>query len=130
MIYYASISEMDFPGSSADKDSTSSAGDPGSIPGLGRSPGEGVGYPLQYSWASLVTQAVMNLPAMWRPGFNPWVGKIPWRRERLHTPVFLPGEFHGQRSLAGYIHGIVRSRTQLSDFHFHFRNICSIPNEM
>ena len=36
------------------------------------------------------------------PGFNPWVGKIPWRREWLLTPVFLPGEFHGQRSLAGY----------------------------
>ena len=37
-----------------------------------------------------------------RPGFNPWVGKIPWRREWLPTPVFLPGEFHGQTSLAGY----------------------------
>ena len=37
-----------------------------------------------------------------RPGFDPWVGKIPWRRERQPTPVFWPGEFHGQRSLAGY----------------------------
>ena len=37
-----------------------------------------------------------------RPGFNPWVRKIPWRREWLSTPVFLPGESHGQRSLAGY----------------------------
>ena len=37
-----------------------------------------------------------------RPRFNPWVGKIPWRREGLPTPVVLPGEFHGQRSLAGY----------------------------
>ena len=36
------------------------------------------------------------------PGFSPWVGKIPWRREWLPTPVFLAGEFHGQRSLAGY----------------------------
>ena len=36
------------------------------------------------------------------PGFGPWVGKIPWRREWLPTPVFLPGEFHGQRSLVGY----------------------------
>ena len=35
-------------------------------------------------------------------GFNPWVRKIPWRRESLPTPVFLPGEFLGQRSLAGY----------------------------
>ena len=37
-----------------------------------------------------------------RPGFDPWVAKIPWRREKLPTPVFLPGEFHGQRSLGGY----------------------------
>ena len=37
-----------------------------------------------------------------RPGFNPWDGKISWRMEWLPTPVFLPGEFHRQRSLAGY----------------------------
>ena len=37
-----------------------------------------------------------------RPGFSPWVGKIPWRRARQPTPVFLPGESHGQRSLAGH----------------------------
>ena len=36
------------------------------------------------------------------PGFNPQVGMIPWRRERLPTPVFLPGEFHGQRNLVAY----------------------------
>ena len=35
-------------------------------------------------------------------GFDPWVGKMPWRRERQPTPVFLPGESHGKRSLAGY----------------------------
>ena len=45
------------------------AGDPGLIPGLGRSPGEGLGYPLQYSWASLVVQSVKNLP--WGAGGNP-----------------------------------------------------------
>ena len=38
----------------------------------------------------------------WRPRFGPWVGKIFWRREWLPTPVFLPGESHGQRTLAGY----------------------------
>ena len=38
----------------------------------------------------------------WRPGFDPWVGKIPWRRERLPTPVFWPGEFHGLYSLWGH----------------------------
>jgi len=36
-----------------------------------------------------------------RPGFDPWVGKIPWRREWLPTPVFLPGKFHGQKELGG-----------------------------
>ena len=63
-------------------------GDRGSIPGLGRSPGEGIGYPLRYSWASLVAQLVKNLQCG-RSGFSSWVGKIPWRRDRLPTPVFL-----------------------------------------
>ena len=85
-----------FPDSSVSKASAYSAGDPGSIPGSGKSSGEGIGSPFQYySWASLVAQLVKNLLAMWRPGFDPWVGKIPWRRERLPTPVFCPGEFHG-----------------------------------
>ena len=55
---------MGFPGHSADKESAYNAGDSGSIPGSGRSPGEGIGYPLQYSWASLVAQLVKNPPAM------------------------------------------------------------------
>ena len=53
-----------FPDSSVGKESTCNAGDPGLIPGLGRSAGEGVGYPLQYSRASLVAQLVKNLPEM------------------------------------------------------------------
>jgi len=44
---------------------------------------------------------VKNLPAMQETGFNSLVGKIPWRREQPPTRVFWPGEFHGQRSLAG-----------------------------
>ena len=61
---------------------------------------------------SLVAQTVKNLPASGRPGFDPWVGKkIPWRKEWQSTPVFLPGEFHGQRSLVGYIHGVTQSWT-------------------
>ena len=44
---------------------------------------------------------VKNLAAV-RHGFNPWVRKIPWRREWLPTPIFLPGEFHGQRGLVAY----------------------------
>ena len=55
---------LGFPGGSAGKESTCNAGDPGSNPGLGRSPEEGIGYPLQCSWASLVAQTVKNLPAM------------------------------------------------------------------
>ena len=53
-----------FPDSSVGKESTCNAGDLGSIPGPGRSTGEGIGYPLQYSWASLVVQLVKNPPAM------------------------------------------------------------------
>ena len=71
------------------------AGDPGSIPGSGRSPGEGISYPLQYSWASLVAQLVKNLPAMQET----WVWSLGWEdtleKGKLSTPVFWPGEFHG-----------------------------------
>ena len=42
-----------------------------------------------------------ELARQWRPGFDPWVGKIPWRRKWQPVPVFLPGEFQGQRSLPG-----------------------------
>ena len=53
-----------FPDSSVGKESACNAGDSGLIPRLGRSAGEGIGYPLQYSWASLVAQLVKNLPTM------------------------------------------------------------------
>ena len=55
----------EFPDSSVGKESACNAGDPILIPELGRSPGEGKGYPLQYSWASLVVQLVKNLPVVW-----------------------------------------------------------------
>ena len=55
---------MGFPGSSAGKESACNSGDPGSIPGSGSFPGKRIGYPLQYSWASLVSQMVKNLFAM------------------------------------------------------------------
>ena len=105
---------LGFPGSSAGKESSCNAGDPSSIPGLGSSPGEQIGCPLQYSWASLVAQLVKSSPPMWETWVYPWVGKIPWRRERLPTAVFWPGEFHGL-----YIVHVTKSQTQLSDFHFH-----------
>ena len=58
------LSPMGFPSGSAGKESTCNAGDLGLIPGLGRFPGEGMDYSLQYSWASLVAQPVKNPPAM------------------------------------------------------------------
>ena len=63
-----------FPDSLVGKESTCNAGDPGLIPGSGRSPGEGIGYPLQYSWASFVAQLVKKLPAMWET----WVPSLSW----------------------------------------------------
>ena len=65
---------MGFPDSSAGRESACNAGDPGSIPGSGRSPGEGIGYPLQYSWASVVAQLVKNMPAM----LETWVQSLGW----------------------------------------------------
>ena len=49
-----------------------------------------------------------------RPGFTPWVGKICWRREWLPSPVFWPGEFHGQRNWQATVHGVTKSQTWLS----------------
>ena len=65
---------MGFPGSSAGKESACNSGDLGSIPGSGRSAREGIGYPLQYSWASLVAQLVKNPSAMWET----WVLSQSW----------------------------------------------------
>ena len=86
--YVGTQRNVGFPDSSVGKESACNAGDPSLIPRLGRSAGEGIGYPLQYFWASLVAQMVKNPPAMLRRSrFDPWVGKIPWRKERLPTPV-------------------------------------------
>ena len=68
------ITEKFFPDSSVGKESACNSRDPGLIPGLERSTGEGIGYPLQYSWASLVAQLVKNPPAMWET----WVRSLGW----------------------------------------------------
>ena len=65
---------MDFPDSSVGKESSCNAGFPSFIPGLERSTGEGIGYPIQYSWASLVAQLVKNMPAMQES----WVWSLSW----------------------------------------------------
>ena len=72
--YLLSSNIMGFPGSSAGKESAYNAGDPSLIPRSGSSPGEGIGYPLQYSWASLVAQTVKNPPAM----RETWVQSLGW----------------------------------------------------
>ena len=73
-IRVVSFAYLGFPDSSVGKEYTCNAGGPGSIPGSGRSPGERIGYPLQYSWASLVAQLLKNLPAMWET----WVRSLGW----------------------------------------------------
>ena len=73
--FYFTFKMMGFPGGSAAKESACNAGDLGAIPGLGRSPGEGKGYPVQYSWAFLVAQLAKNLPAMWET----WVRSLGWK---------------------------------------------------
>ena len=83
-----------FPDSSVGKESVCNAGDPSLVPGSGTSTAEGIGYPLQYSWASFVAQLVKNPPAM----RVTWVQSLGWEdpleKERLPTPVFWPGKFH------------------------------------
>ena len=108
------------PASSVGKESACNAEDPSSIPGLGRSAGEEIGYPLQYSCASLVSQLVKNPPAMQEASFNPWVVKIPWRRESY------PPQYSGLENSMDYIdYGVAKSQTQLSNFHILKHNIIS-----
>ena len=103
-----------FPGGSAGEESACNAGDPSSIPGAGRSTGEGIGYPLQYSWASLVTHLVENPPAM----RETWVLSLGLGRS--------PGEWKGyplqnsglENSVYCIVPGVPKSQTWLSSFHF------------
>ena len=83
---------LGFPGGSAAKESACNVGDLGSVPGLGRSPGEGIDYPLQYSGDSLVAQLGKNPPAMWETWVPSLGQEIPWRRAWQPIPVFLPVE--------------------------------------
>ena len=96
---------MGFPGSSAGKESTSKAGDPGLIPGSGRPTGGGTGYALQYSWASLVAQLVKNLPAV---GSVPGLGRSPG--EGKGYPLQYSGLVN---SMDCTIHEVTKSLTRL-----------------
>ena len=90
-----------------------SAGDSGLIFGSGRSPGEGIGYPLQYFWASLVAQLVKNLPAM----RETWVLSLVWD-DPLEKGNVTHSSILAWR-IPWTVHGVTKSRTRLSDFHFH-----------
>ena len=97
------------------QESACNAGDPGLIPGPGRSTEEGIGYPLQYSWAFLVAQTVKNPPAMWET----WVPSLGWedplkKGKDLPTPVFWPREFHGFYSPWGHKESKRTDRLSLS----------------
>ena len=92
------------------------AGDPGWIPGLGGSAGEGIGYPFKYSWASLVAPRAKNLPPIAGD-----LGSFPGleRSSGGGTPVFLPGEFSRMEEEAwrATVYGVAKSGTRLSVFH-------------
>ena len=95
LICFVSISARDYPA----VPSMSNAGHPGTILDCFRPPPPLTDRCLWQFYrpypASLAAPLMENPPACWRPGFDPWAGKIPWRRERLPTPVFRPGEFRG-----------------------------------
>ena len=101
-----------FPVCSVGKESACNAGDPGLILGLGRSAGEGIGYPLQYSCVSLVAQLVKNLPAM----KETWIWSFSWE---VLQGQYYPLQYSGlENSMDHIVHGVPRSQTWLSDFHF------------
>ena len=82
------------------------------IPGSGRSAGEGIGYPLQYTWASLVAQLVKNLPAMQET----WVRSLGWE-DPLEKGKAL--QYSGlENSMDCIVYGVPKSWTQVSDLHF------------
>ncbi|RJF55595.1 hypothetical protein D4Z76_09300 [Campylobacter coli] len=66
-----------------------------------------------------MAQMVKNLPAVQETWFDPWVGKIPWRRKWQLAPVYLPGESHGQRSVVGYSPQGAKGWTQLKQLSMH-----------
>ena len=109
-----------FSGNSAGKESACKAGDPSLIPWSGRSPGGGIDYALQCSWASLVAQLVRILLQCRRPGFDPWVGKFPWISEHPLEKGTAPHSSILAWRIPQTVQSMVtKSWTRLSHFHFH-----------
>ena len=93
-------------------------GEPGWIPGSGRSAGEGIGYPLQYSWAFLVDQLVKNQPAG-DLGSIPGLGRSSGEgNEWLPTPVAFLENSMDRGACQAIVHGVAKSQRRLSNFHF------------
>ena len=103
---------MGFPDSSIGKESTCNAGDPGFIHGSGRSTGEGIAYPLQYSWATLVAQLVKNPPAMQET----WVRSLGWK-DPLEKGKATHSNILAWTIPWTAVHGVAKSQTHLSNFH-------------
>ena len=101
--------------SSVGKESACKAGDPGSTPGSGRSAGEGIGYPLQYSWASFVAQLVKNLPSVWET----WLWSLGWE-DPLEKGKATHSSILAWRIPWTTVQGVAKSWTRLGDFHVHF----------
>ena len=96
-----------FHGTSAGKDSIYKAEDPGLSPGSGKSTGEGISYPLQYSWASLLAQLVKNPPAMWET----WVQSMGWE-DLLEKGKASILQYSGLENSMDYtVHGVEKSQT-------------------
>ena len=106
----------DFTGSSAGKEYPCHAGDPGSIPGSGRSPGERIGDPLQYSWVSLVAQMVKNPLVMWET----WVPSLGWKDPlkkgmTTHSSILALRSPMARGVWQATVHGVAKNWTQLRD---------------
>ena len=114
LVFNKGYISMGFPDSSVGKESACNEGDPSSSPGLGRSAGEGKGYPLQYSWVSLVAQLVKNSACnVGDLGSIPGLGRSPGEGKATHSSILV------WRIPWGTVLGVPKSWIQLSNFHFH-----------
>ena len=106
---------LGFPGSSTGKESTCDAGDPGSIPGLGRSPWEGIGYPLQYSWASLMAHMIKNLPAIWETRVRSPGWEDPLEKGiAIHSSILAWKIRMDRGAWQAIVHKVAKSQTRLN----------------
>ena len=112
---YRDCCHRGFPGSSAGKESACNVKDPGLILGLARSPGEGIGYPLHYSWASLMAQMVKNPPAMWKTRVSlGWEDPLEGGMA-THSSILAWRMPMDRRAWWATVHEVAKSQKRLSD---------------